>query len=220
MGAEGSGIAVALTDGALWSRAQAGDQGAFEDLYRRHVRAVAAYLSRRLPSQDVDDVTASVFLEAWRHRDDVVVDEHLGLLPWLLGVARNLARGFYRRAAHVPVPSEPNVVDGARLVHATSDDLGDVAVQYESAEQAALDLSAALAALASLPDRDQIVLDLVVIEGLSPSDAARVLGVNPVTLRSRLHRARTRLAAAFARQQAAHASTPLPTRAISHGSES
>ncbi len=51
------------------------------------------------------------------------------------------------------------------------------------------------AALASLSDADQEVLRLVAWDGLTPAEVAVVLGCNPVAARSRLHRARGRLAA-------------------------
>ena len=51
------------------------------------------------------------------------------------------------------------------------------------------------AALASLSQGDQEVLRLVAWDGLAPADLAVVLGCSPVAARTRLHRARSRLAA-------------------------
>jgi DNA-directed RNA polymerase specialized sigma24 family protein len=42
-------------------------------------------------------------------------------------------------------------------------------------------------------DADRELLMLVGMEGLTPSEAARVLGISAVTSRTRLHRARRRL---------------------------
>lgn len=50
------------------------------------------------------------------------------------------------------------------------------------------------AALASLSERDQEVLRLVAWDGLTPAQVAVVLGCTPVAARTRLHRARGRLA--------------------------
>src|SRR4029078_5784344 len=58
----------------------------FEELFRRHHRAVAAYARRRAPGDTSDDVVASTFLVAWRRLDEVPADS----LPWLLGGARNV----------------------------------------------------------------------------------------------------------------------------------
>jgi RNA polymerase sigma-70 factor (ECF subfamily) len=69
----------------------------FEELFRRHHRAVAAYARRRPPGDTSDDVVASTFLVAWRRLDEVPADS----LPWLLAMARNVIatqqRGSRRR---------------------------------------------------------------------------------------------------------------------------
>ena len=69
----------------LAARAARGDTSAFEALYDRHVSRVHAHCARQLGSvQEADDLTAMVFLEAWRRRASVrVVDS--SVLPWLLG---------------------------------------------------------------------------------------------------------------------------------------
>jgi RNA polymerase sigma factor (sigma-70 family) len=50
-----------------------------------------------------------------------------------------------------------------------------------------------VAALATLPERDRAVIELVDIAGLSPKEAAAAVGLRPGTLRMRLTRARARL---------------------------
>ena len=60
---------------------------AFATLYERHYGAVHAYASRRVGAMTAaDEVAAETFLIAWR--SDAVPDEPL---PWLYGVARNVA---------------------------------------------------------------------------------------------------------------------------------
>lgn len=51
--------------------------------------------------------------------------------------------------------------------------------------------------MASLADRDQEVLKLTAWDGLNPAEIAIVLRIPAVTVRSRLMRARARLAAAL-----------------------
>lgn len=57
-----------------------------------------------------------------------------------------------------------------------------------------IDRLAMLRALAELPEPDREVLTLMAWQGLSPREAARVLGCTAATVRVRLHRARKRLA--------------------------
>ena len=52
---------------------------------------------------------------------------------------------------------------------------------------------ALVSGLTTLPTADRAVVELVDLAGLQPSEAARVLGVAPGTLRMRLMRARARL---------------------------
>src|SRR5690606_15805284 len=52
----------------------------FADVYRRHLPAVSAYLARRVPREDVEDLASDVFAIAWRKRATVTPGEEL---PWL-----------------------------------------------------------------------------------------------------------------------------------------
>jgi RNA polymerase sigma factor (sigma-70 family) len=171
-------------DSELWARAADGDADAFGDLYERHAKAIYNHCFRRTASWSLaEDLTSAVFLQAWRHRSDVrFVDG--SALPWLLGVATNLARNQQRalrryQAAlgRLPPPSsEGDFVD-------------DLAgrVDDERAVRRILGL------VDRLPRREQEVLALCAWDGLSYAGAAVALGVPVGTVRSRLSRARRRL---------------------------
>ncbi len=145
-----------------------------------------------MPPEAVDDIVSETFLVVWRRLDDVPEPA----VPWLLTVARNVVgterRGAARRqrlwvkaqSGHVEGsdPSEPGIGDGRVLV-----------------------------ALARLNERDREALTLVAWDGLTPAQAAAVLGEPSVRFRQRLHRAgrrlRTQLAAErFARETGVTAS--------------
>ena len=65
-----------------------GDQRAFSELYERHARTIYNYLFRRLADwSEAEDLTAVVFLEAFRRRSEVVVVEGK-LLPGSTGSRR------------------------------------------------------------------------------------------------------------------------------------
>jgi DNA-directed RNA polymerase specialized sigma24 family protein len=76
-----------------------GDEERFASLYDAHRAAVAAYCRRRVSREVVDDVTAEVFVTAWRRVDQIPSGSEL---PWLYGVARyvvaNHQRGSIRRS--------------------------------------------------------------------------------------------------------------------------
>jgi hypothetical protein len=64
------------TDSELWEAARAGDSESFGVLYERHARAIYNYLFRRLPDwSEAEELTAVVFLEAYRHRREFGLGE-------------------------------------------------------------------------------------------------------------------------------------------------
>jgi RNA polymerase sigma factor (sigma-70 family) len=173
------------TDDALWARAAAGEPEAFGLLYERHARSIYNYLFRRCADWALaEDLTSVVFLEAYRRRADVELGEGK-VLPWLFGVATNVVRNQRRslrrhKAAlrRLPPPGhEESPAD-------------DAAARLDAQRE----MRATLAALRRLPRRDLDVVALCVWSELSYEDAAAALGVPVGTVRSRLSRARARLA--------------------------
>jgi DNA-directed RNA polymerase specialized sigma24 family protein len=60
-------------DGVLWQAAAAGENAAFGQLFDRHSSAVYNYIYRRTADWSAaEDLTAAVFLQAWRRRGEVV----------------------------------------------------------------------------------------------------------------------------------------------------
>ena len=174
------------SDAELWLRAGDGDAHAFGTLFERHEHAVRSFCHRRTSSaDDAEDLTSITFLEAWRRRADVVLDGD-SLLPWLLGVAGNVVRHRWRtsvrhRAALSRLPPREVVADHADSVAARIDGQND--------------LDRAHRAFRRLRPADQEVLALCVWQQLDYAAAAIALGVPVGTVRSRLSRARARLAA-------------------------
>ena len=172
-----------LTDAALWQRAAAGEADAFGTIFERHSTAVYNYCFRRTGDwAQAEELTAIVFLEAWRRRTKVELERDEAL-PWLLGVATNVIRNLRRsqrrhRAALERLPRE-RVADFAP----------DADERLDDERQ----MRAALRALRKLPRADQDVLALCVWEELTYEQAAAALGVPLGTVRSRLSRARARL---------------------------
>jgi RNA polymerase sigma factor (sigma-70 family) len=173
------------TDIELWDRAVAGDADAFGLLFERHGRAIYNYLFRRCADWSVaEDLTSVVFLDAYRRRKSVRIHDGK-VLPWLYGVATNVLRNQRRsRRRHAAAlrrlsPPEPEPAFGA------------AAADRIDAER---EMRAIAAALETLPRTDQEVVTLCLWSALSYEDAAVALGVPVGTVRSRLSRARRRLA--------------------------
>ena len=82
-------------DAELW-RAAATDAEAFGELFERHAQSVFAFCARRTGDLALsEDLTSVVFLEAWRKRRSVRL-ENRSALPWLLGTAHNVVRNQHR----------------------------------------------------------------------------------------------------------------------------
>lgn len=154
----------------------------FSRLYRDHEREILRYALRRSAEpQDAADVVAETFLIAWRRLGQVPVDGEARL--WLYATARrvlaNHQRGIKRRT---------------RLAERLRDELRRQLPLQPASDRSVLD------ALAGMSDADRELLMLVGMEELSPSEAARVLGISTMAARTRLHRARRRLRARLAEE--------------------
>jgi len=147
------------------------DRRSAEKRFRRvfaHLGAIAAYAQRR-GSSDADALAADVMTVAWRRLADVPSGDPR---PWLYATARNLLLAEARLSA--------------RATHTSVRDSEQVAPEPHELDP---ELSRALG---SLSPRDRDALLLVAWEDLTPSAAAKALGINPVAFRVRLLRARAR----------------------------
>jgi RNA polymerase sigma-70 factor, ECF subfamily len=152
----------------------------FRALFECAYPALSRYARHRgLTGADAEDLVAGTLEIAWRRIDEVPTDDPL---PWLYAVARNLWRNKLRRDRR-----RGSIL--TRFHASLSPQVGD--------DPGGLSPGALRAAMASLSDDDQEVLRLVAWDGLTPAAVSQVLGCTPVAARSRLHRARARLAAAL-----------------------
>lgn len=161
------------------------DPAAFEAFYRAHVDAVERFVVRRVPdAHRAADLTAEVFLAAIESADGYRPSRGAPL-AWLYGVARNVVAADRRR--HGRELDAAQRFAGRRLVD--QDDIARMEDRIDAEAQA----GELYLALDRLSEAERAVLELVSVDGLSVRDAARALGIRPVTARVRLHRARQRL---------------------------
>lgn len=163
------------------------DQVAFEAFYRRHVDAITLFLARRVDDpHTVADLVAEVFM--------AVLDSAHTYQPgrgpelaWLYGVARNTLSSERRRA--FKEARLTNRVHGRRVLD--TDDLARLEERIDAGRAARKLVSA----MADLPEGERAVLELVVVDQLTVTEAAMALGIRPGTAKVRLHRARRKLQA-------------------------
>jgi RNA polymerase sigma-70 factor, ECF subfamily len=175
---------MAPDDAALWARIRAEDGDAFGLLFERYGKVIYAYCFRRTADADrAADLMSITFFEAWRRRN-VQLDGGK-VLPWLFGVAINVLRTERRnrRRYQAALDRLPAPLDEHDFAQAATDRL--------DAEQR---MREALQVVSRLPGGERDVFVLVAWQGLSPEDAGYALGISAGAVRTRLSRARKRLA--------------------------
>ncbi|GAA4533077.1 MULTISPECIES: RNA polymerase sigma factor [Nonomuraea] len=161
------------------------DIGAFEAFYRRHVDGVTRFLARRVDDpHQVADLVADVFL-AVMESAHTYRPERGSEVAWLYGVARNTLSAERRRALR-----ESQLTDRvSRRRPLDSDDISRVEKRIDAERPA----RRAFQAMAELPEGERAVLELVVMDQLTVTEAAAALGIRSGTAMVRLHRARRTL---------------------------
>ena len=157
-------------------RAQSGDVGAFELLYREHSpRHYALCLRLKAGDRaDAAELLQDVFVKAWRRLDTFRGD--CAFVSWLHRLAVNTmletARSDQRRTARV-LPME----DTSRLAGAAR----------SSGVESRMDMESAIA---SLPKGARLAFVLHDVEGYQHQEIADQLSVTVGTVKAQLHRAR------------------------------
>lgn len=169
----------------------------FNALWEAHSRRVLAYALHRTDAETAQEVMAETFLVAWRRLADVPGDP----LPWLLVVARNTLSNLHRSRYRQD------------LLHDELERLQRLVGPEPGVDQEVVARAELLAGLAALTPKEREAVLLVAWDGLSPRDAALVVGCSPSAFHVRLHRARRRLqsrAAPSRQPDAGPAPRPLP----------
>jgi RNA polymerase sigma factor (sigma-70 family) len=156
------------TDEALMAAYVAGDETAFDELFRRYASLLERALRRRLGSEsDAQDVVQQTFLQLHRARLDF--DPARRFRPWLFTIAFNLQRELTRTRARKPTtPLEPTNAPHTPPAGSDADDVRR--------------------ALARLPPETREVIALHWLEGLSFADVAALIGASEGAVKVRAHR--------------------------------
>jgi len=177
----------------LIQRAQAGDEAAFNQIFRDHRGDVTRLVFRILgPSADVEDVVQEVFVHVFRSLPRFRGESKFS--TWLYRLTTNVARMHLRRGrsrpriASVPVPETSP--DGR------APDNPDQDAERRRRVRALYDL------LDELSEKKRTVLVLHDLEGVPAKDIAEIVGAPVLTVRTRLFYARKELYAAIGRDPA------------------
>jgi RNA polymerase sigma-70 factor (ECF subfamily) len=151
-------------------------------LYRTHVRALFAFIYRRVGNREAaEDLTSEVFVKAVTHLDPS--QPEASILAWLYRVAHNVVYDYWRAAQRAPIIA----LDEARLLR-TPRARADTARQEQTTARA-------MAILARLPENYRTVLSCRLLQGLSVAETAAQMGISEANVKVLQHRALKRAAA-------------------------
>jgi RNA polymerase sigma-70 factor, ECF subfamily len=174
------------SDSQLVARAQAGDQDAFAELFRRHgelvFRLALSILGQGFASE-AQDVVQEVFLKVHHALASFRGEAEVG--SWIYRIAFNQALNVKARARY----QRPHL-DETALIHAVTAEPGPHA-QIETAQRD----HALGECIQTLPEVYQSALRLYYWLGASVAEVAALLDVPENTAKSYLHRARQLLGA-------------------------
>lgn len=175
----------------------------FGEVFDRHYPSIHQFALLRLGAAEADDVAAETFARAFKSRKKFAADSETAL-PWLYGIATNLMRMHKRKELRRLRAYARSGVDPA-------EDFSGSATERASAVASR---GALLAALTELAHSDREIVMLTAWTDLNSAQIGEALGMPDATVRTRLARARTKLA-----QTPELSSTPIATGDVAKESQ-
>lgn len=177
-----------MTDTDIIEKVKNGDDQAFEELVVRYQNKIYNLALRMTGNaDDAFDMTQEAFVRAWRGLETFQFESSFS--TWLYRLASNLCIDFLRsqkRRRTVPLVFEE---DGEEKQY----DLPDPHPEPEAVVLAAEEQRVLEQALNELEPEYRQIITMRVIDDLSYTQIAQILGVKEGTVKSRLSRARERL---------------------------
>jgi RNA polymerase sigma-70 factor (ECF subfamily) len=176
-----------MDEGRLVAAAQAGDVDAFNQLVLHYQDLAYSVAYRILGSTDrTEDATQEAFLRAYR-----ALHQFRGgsFKSWLLRIVTNCCYDVLRYRQSRPSTGFEDLVEEQEYTLLLED---DAATPEEVVARHELD-HAVQQALATLPEEQRITLILADMEEMPYDEIARIMAIRVGTVKSRVHRARTRL---------------------------
>src|SRR3954462_13489000 len=183
------GAGAEFSDEALVAAARRGDDIAFEHLYQRYQRRIAAYINGMVHDHArAEDISQDVFMSALRRMRET--ERPIIFKPWIYEIAKNACIDAFRpskRAEEVSFDAEEGLggSDYGRLVSITP--TPDAAVETR------MSLDHLRGAFGGLSEMHHDILVMRELEGLSYREIGQRLGMSRPSVESTLFRARRRL---------------------------
>ena len=170
-------------DKELIAKARKGNAQAFEALVNKHYGTMFKMAFKWCGNEsDAQDITQDACIKLARGLDSFKGDA--AFTSWLYRLVINTGKDWYKKHNR-----HPSGADG----------LETLSTKSKSEER--LYAKQVIAAVQDLPDGEKEALILVMSEGLSHKEAAKILDVKESTVSWRIHEARKKLGAQFAKEQ-------------------
>ena len=177
-------------DRQLVSLVRAGDDRAFEELYARYRRRIAAYVYGMVSDHGrAEDIAQDVFVSPLRRMRET--ERLIAFRPWIYEIAKNACIDAYRRrsrAEEVALTGDDGQGGGDRLYLVAS------SPQPEEAFDVKQRLGHLCGAFGGLSEAHHRILVLRELEGLSYREIGQSMELSRPAVESTLFRARRRLA--------------------------
>jgi RNA polymerase sigma-70 factor (ECF subfamily) len=148
----------------LVERVCAGDEEAFNEIYKIFAPLVHGIVLARVPRDEASDIVQEVFLSAYKNLHTLRDKNAVG--AWLAMIARNRATEFYRRSK----PTE------------------ELSEEMRGKDNQQTEANEIMAAIRTLPDAYRETLVLRLVEGMTGQEIAERNGLTPESVRVNLHR--------------------------------
>ena len=178
-----------VSDHELVAAVRRGEDRAFETLYQRYQRRIAAYVYGMVNDYGrAEDITQEVFISALRRMRET--ERPIAFKPWIYEIAKNACIDQFRRskrAEEISFDADEGIgaAETARL--ATSGPSPDAAVDAKQ------QLNTLCGAFGGLSETHHQILVLRELEGLSYREIGERMGLSRPSVESTLFRARRRL---------------------------
>lgn len=162
-----------------------GEEGAFTELVRRHLKSVYSFVLRFVGDEkDAEDIAQETFVKAWKNIRSYS-PASARFKTWLMRIARNTSIDYLRKKKHLPF----SALDGEDEAGSFAENLPDEQPLAEEVLAHANDLADLERALAKLAPLYRETLLLYYGSGLTFEEAADISGISANTLKSRHRRA-------------------------------
>jgi RNA polymerase sigma-70 factor (ECF subfamily) len=149
-------------------------QVSFEEIYEELFPAVFRFVCLRIPSAEVEDVTAEIMAKVWKSIS--TFEGRSSLKSWALRIASNYIADFYRSRKEVNIIPLSEELQNSQSSRDYGDDLATVLSVSHT--------------LAQLTEPQVAVIQLRLIEGFSSTETASILGITQQAVDSLLYRAK------------------------------